>query len=191
MPKTNVFRGLTALSVLLLSSSTVMGMIMEKYPQGMDQTWGTQSSKTVIKKNEGSENNWSYVSKFKNAKEAIAGYKDLAMREAAESFVLLKNKDNALPLANNPKISLFGLRSYAPVYGNSGGSIADKNTIDNGNTITECFQEEGLQLNPGRLNTYKTYFADKTWGGRGFGATPPQYEEVTLTDDVAELSPPE
>lgn len=191
MPKTNVFRGLTALSVLLLSSSTVMGMIMEKYPQGMDQTWGTQSSKTVIKKNEGSENNWSYVSKFKNAKEAIAGYKDLAMREAAESFVLLKNKDNALPLANNPKISLFGLRSYAPVYGNSAGSIADKNTIDNGNTITECFQEEGLQLNPGRLNAYKTYFADKTWGGRGFGATPPQYEEVTLTDDAAELSPAE
>lgn len=191
MPKTNVFRGLTALSVLLLSSSTVMGMIMEKYPQGMDQTWGTQSSKTVIKKNEGSENNWSYVSKFKNAKEAIAGYKDLAMREAAESFVLLKNKDNALPLANNPKVSLFGLRSYAPVYGNSGGSIADKNTVDNGNTITECFQEEGLQLNPGRLNTFKTYFADKTWGGRGFGATPPEYGEATLTDDAAELSPAE
>ncbi len=185
--KTNVFRGLTAFSVLLLSSSTVMGMIFEKYPQGMDQTWGTISSKTVTEKKEGSENSWSYVSKFKNAKEAIAGYKDLALREAAESIVLLKNKDNALPLAEKPKVSLFGLRSYAPIYGNSGGSIADKATIDNGNTITECFTEEGLSINPTRQAVYKEYCKDFEWGGQSFGATPPQYTEISGTDKVYEL----
>lgn len=187
MPKSNVFRGLTAFSVLLLSSSTVMGMIFEKYPQGMDQSWGTTSSKIVTEKNEGSENSWSYVSKFKNAKEAIAGYKDLALREAAESFVLLKNKDNVLPLAEKPKVSLFGLRSYAPIYGNSGGSIADKATIDNGNTITECFTEEGLQINPTRQAVYKEYCKDFEWGGKSFGATPPQYTEISGTDKVYEL----
>lgn len=191
MPKSNLFRGLTAVSVLLLSASTVMGMIFEKYPQGMDQTWGTQSSKTVINKKEGSENSWSYVSKYKNATQAIAGYKDLALREAAESLVLLKNTNNALPLAASPKVSLLGVRSYAAYYGNTGGSIADKNTVDNGNTITECFQEEGLQLNPTRLKTYQDRFANEKWGGSGFGATPPTYPNFTASDDIPELSPEE
>ena len=157
----------------------------------MDQTWGTQSSKTVIEKKEGAEDTWSYESKFKNAKEAIAGYKDLALREAAESFVLLKNNNNALPLAASPKVSLLGVRTYAPVYGNSGGSIADKNTIDKGNTITQCFQEEGLQLNPSRLAAYQKRFESEAWGGRGFGATPPQYESFTKDNDISELSPEE
>lgn len=188
MPKGNVFRGLTAVSVLLLSASTVMGMIFEKYPQGMDQTWGTQSSKTVTIQKEGSENNWSYVSKYKNAKEAVAGYKDLALREAAESFVLLKNTSNALPLAANPKVSLLGIRSYAPYYGNTGGSIPDKNTVDAGNDITKCFQDEGLQLNPGRLQTYQAFFKDKTWGKQSFGAVPPIYPDYTKNNDVPELS---
>ncbi len=185
--KTNVFRGLTAFSVLLLSSSTVMGMIFEKYPQGMDQTWGTISSKTVTEKKEGSENSWSYVSKYKNAKEAIEGYKELALQEAAESIVLLKNKDNCLPLSEKPKVSLFGLRSYAPIYGNSGGSIADKATVDNGNTITECFSEEGLNLNMRRKAVYEQYCNGLSWGGKSFGATPPQYTEISGTDDVYEL----
>ncbi len=186
MPKAKIFRGLTAVSVLLLSASTVMGMIFEKYPQGMDQTWGTESSKVVTEKTEGSENNWSYVSKFKNAKSAIEGYKDLALREAAESFVLLKNTSNCLPLAEKPKVSLFGIRSFAPFYGNSGGSIADKNTIDNGNTITECFEEEGIDINPTRLNVYKSITSSMTWGKPSYGAVPPAYVELSGTDKVYE-----
>ena len=186
MPKTKIFRGLTAASVLLLSSSTVMGMIFEKYPQGMDQTWGTTSSKIVTEKKEGSENSWSYVSQFKNAKSAVEGYKDLALREAAESFVLLKNKDNCLPLAEKPKVSLFGIRSFAPFYGNSGGSIADKNTVDNGNTITECFKDEGLDCNPTRQNVYKTITKDMEWGKQSYGAVPPAYTEISGTDKVYE-----
>ena len=186
MPKAKIFRGLTAVSVLLLSASTVMGMIFEKYPTGMDQTWGTQSSKTVTEKTEGSENSWSYVSQFKNAKSAVEGYRDLALREAAESFVLLKNENGTLPLAEKPKVSLFGIRSWAPFYGNSGGSIADKNTVDNGNTITECFKDEGLDCNPTRQEVYKTITKDMEWGKQSYGAIPPAYTELSGTDKVYE-----
>lgn len=186
MPKAKIFRGLTAVSILLLSASTVMGMIFEKYPAGMDQTWGTQSTKTVTKKEEGAENSWSYVSKFKTAKSAVEGYKELALREAAESFVLLKNEANCLPLASNPRVSLFGIRSYAPFYGNSGGSIADKNTVDNGNTITECFAEEGLSCNPTRQNVYRTITSEMEWGKQSYGAIPPSYTQIAGTDKVYE-----
>lgn len=186
MPKVKIFRGLTAVSVLLLSASTVMGMIFEKYPSGMDQTWGTQSSKTVTEKKEGSENSWSYTSKFQTAKSAVDGYKELALREAAESFVLLKNNNSCLPLASQPKVSLFGIRSYAPFYGNSGGSIADKNTVDNGNTITECFAEEGLSCNPTRQAVYKSITSSMEWGKQSYGAIPPAYTEISGTDKVYE-----
>ena len=188
-----LFRGLTVVSTFLLATSVTASTLMEKYAVQMDQVLGTISSKTEYKKvGEGDgEDPWNFKGKFKNAQEAVDGYKEFSIRESEETFALLKNENNALPLKKDSKITMMGLRSYAAIYGNSGGSIADKNTIDNGNRIDEAFTKSGFQLNPTMLNTYKTYFSDKAWGGRGFGAVPPEYAEFAGTDQVYELSPSE
>lgn len=181
MPKPNVFRGVSSVSALLLACSTVMGMIFEKYYVGMDQTLGTQSTKVITEKKEGGKSEWKYKNEFHSAQEAIDGYKKVAEDIADESFVLLKNTNNTLPLTQeSPKVSLFGLRSYACFYGNDGGSIADFGTVVDGNTLTESFAAEGLQLNPTRISTYEKYLDQKgnTFGSSGFGAKAPEYPSV-------------
>lgn len=71
--------------------------------------------------------------------------KEFAIRESQETVALLKNDGNALPLSKDAKITMLGVRSYAPVYGSSGGSITDGNATVQ---IFDCFTERGFQLNP-------------------------------------------
>ena len=185
-----LFRGLTVVSAFFLASSVRASTLREKYAIQLDQTLGTKSSETRYEKiDDGDQSDpWNFKGKFKTAKEAVEGYKEFSIREAQETFALLKNEKAALPLNKNAKITRMGLRSYAPVYGNSGGSIPDKNIIDNGNKIFEAFKARGFDLNPSRFKAYENYFKDKTWGGRGFGATPAEYSDVTVTNSVPELS---
>ena len=119
-------------------------------------------------------------------KEAYEGLKDFAIRESQETVALLKNENDALPLAKDAKITLFGIRSYAPVYGGSGGSVTDgKSTVE----IFDCFTERGFQLNPSMLAAYQAYFADKEWTVPQFGGgVLPEYAEITSYNDPCELS---
>lgn len=192
MSKKSLFRGLTIVSTFLLSASIVSANVMEFYRDGMDQTFKTVSSKIVTEESENAEDAWNYDSQFKSAKDAFEGYKEFGFRSSEETAVLLKNKDKALPLTEStPKVTMLGLRSYAAVYGNSGGSTPDKASIDSGNTITEAFQKSGFELNPKTLAAYKKYCENLTWGGSGFGAIPPEYKEITTTTNIPELSPTE
>lgn len=185
-----LFRGLTVVSAFFLAASISASTLREKYAIQLDQTLGTKSSETRYEKLDGNDQSdpWNFKGKFKTAKEAVEGYKEYSIREAQETFALLKNEGEALPLAKNAKITRMGLRSYAPVYGNSGGSIPDKNIIDNGNKIFEAFKARGFDLNPDRFSAYENYFKDKAWGGKGFGATPAEYSDVTVTNSIPELS---
>ena len=191
--KAKILHGASIISIFLLGAAVGAHQLMEAYPNQMDQVLGTKSSTIEYQKiGEGETvDPWNFKSQFKTAKDAVEGYKKFALKEAEETFALLKN-NSALPLSKTAKVTMFGLRSYAPVYGNSAGSIADKNTIDTYQTqIYNAFKEKGFQLNPAMLATYQSYFADKAWGGSGFGATPPEYKDITKTDTVPELSPTE
>jgi len=193
--KSGLARGLTLTSLFLLASSVTAATLMERYHIQMDQMFGTMSEKTVYEKKDDADqtNPWNFKNEFNSVREAVDGYRKFALEEADETMALLKN-DGALPLAKGStsskplKVTMMGLRSYAPVYGNNGGSIPDKNTIDDGNHIWEAFQRQGFLLNPQWQNAYQSYTSGLTWGGKGFGATPPEYVELKTTTGVPELS---
>lgn len=188
--KAKIFHGVSIISIFLLGAAIAAGTLMESYPNQMDQTFGTKSStREYIKVNEGEvEDPWTFKSNFKSAKEAIEGYKQFAIKEAQETFALLKNENEALPLAKDTKVTMFGLRSYAPVYGNSAGSIADKNTIEAYNTqIYNAFEEKGIHINPQTKKAYEEYFKDKEKAVAMFGAAPYEYPAITTTDKVSEV----
>ncbi len=162
--KTGIFRGLTAFFAFLLVLSIATALVMEQYRSPPDENTGSISSQVVVDSEDGE---WTYESDFKTAEEAFEGFKSFAIKEAIETFVLLKNKNDALPLTGSkPKVTLLGIRSYGVIYGSNGGSIADKYTVENGNTITDAFSE-AFDLNPSALATYTTYFSGLKWGGRG------------------------
>ena len=163
--RSSVWRGLTLVFSLLLAISLMAGSILETYRTSVDAFFNTRSQLTVTEVDETGEA-WSYVSKFKTAKEAFEGLKEFAIRESQETVALLKNDGNALPLSKDAKITMLGVRSYAPVYGSSGGSITDGNATVQ---IFDCFTERGFQLNPSVQAAYAKYFADKTWTKPRFG----------------------
>ena len=198
--KLKVLRGLGMCAIFALASSITAASIMEYYKDPIDQVWGTKSSTIVtdeVEKDEKgnpipTEASWNFKSQFKTAKEAVEGYKAFAIKEARDTMALLKNNltdgKAALPIAKDAKVTLFGIRSYAPVYGNSAGSIADWKTTKE-NQITKCFQDRGFKLNPSMLETYQKRFEAEKFGGSGFGATPPEYSSITKTNTSSELTP--
>jgi beta-glucosidase len=188
--KIRILRGVGMAASFCLAASITASVIMEYYRDPLDSLLGTQSSKIVTSAYENSEDAWNFKSSFQTAREACEGYKAFAIKESQETMALLKNENSPLPIASNAKISMFGVRSYGPVYGNSAGSIADKKTTYD-NQIFKCFADSGFQLNPSLLATYQEHFQDEVMAGRAFGATPPEYPSLTKTDQVVELSPAE
>ena len=180
-------RGLSLTFAFLLTLFITASIIMEQYSASLDENLGTTSSKVVV---DSDSDDWVYESEFKSAKDAVETMREFAIEEQIESTVLLKNENDALPLSSNPKVSMFGIRSYAPFYGSNGGSIPDKAIIDDGNRIYETFDEENIDINPTLFAAYESYFSDKTWGTSGYGAVPPDYDGITNdTTDPHELSP--
>ena len=181
---TRLWRGLSLIFALLFTVSVAAGSILELYRTSVDAFFSTVSTKTVTE-DDGSGDTWNYISRYKTAAEAYEGLQELAIREAQESVVLLKN-NGSLPIASDAKLTLFGVRSYAPVYGGSGGSIADGYATV---PITDCFTQRGLQLNPEMTKAYAAYFADKEWVVPMYGGgLVPEYAEITATDDPHEFS---
>lgn len=184
--KTSIWRGLSFVCALLLTISIMAANILEIYRTSVDAFVGTRSQKTVTEESENGEDAWTYASKFKTAQEAYEGFRELAVRTAQETYTLLKNENNALPLSDTAKITMFGIRSYAPVYGNNGGSVPDgKSTVQ----IFDAFSERGFELNPSMLDAYAAFFADKEWTVPQFGGgILPAYEALSAYDDPNELT---
>lgn len=79
--RSSVWRGFTLVFSLLLAISLMAGSILETYRASVDAFFNTRSQLTVTEVDETGEA-WSYVSKFKTAKEAFEGLKEFAIRES-------------------------------------------------------------------------------------------------------------
>lgn len=191
--KTGVLRGTAVLSTLLMACSMVAGSVLEQYRQPVDALFGTVSQITVTDADAEDEDLWTYKAKFTTAQEAYEGLKEQAILESEETVVLLKNSDSALPLAKGSAVTLLGMRSYAPVYGGSMASIADAESTK-GNELHNALINEGFSVNPTQLNAYQAYLNSigaTEWTVNASGFEVPEYEELTLTNDVVEPTPDE
>lgn len=186
LQKSKFWRGLTSVCASLLVVSITGASICETYRVPIDAFFGTRSQVITTAQNENAEDAWTYKSIYQTAEQAYEGMKEFAIREAVETYVLLKNEDNALPISETAKVTLFGVRSYAPIYSNSGGSVADgKSTIE----IFKALEESGFEINPSMLSTYEAYFKDQEWSKPKFGGgILPEYASATYYNDPCELT---
>lgn len=184
--KRNVWRGLSMVFAALLTVSLLAANILETYRTSVDAFVGTRSQITVTESSGEEADAWTYQSEFTTAKEAYDGFRELAIRTSQETYALLKNENDALPISNTAKITMFGIRSYAPVYSNNGGSVADgKSTVE----IFDAFAERGFQLNPSMLTAYEEFFKGMEWTTPQFGGgLLPAYAEISAYDNPNELS---
>lgn len=105
--------------------------------------------------------------------EADYASKDEAMKAAdnlneqicEEGFTLLKNEDNALPLAEGANISVFGKSSSELLYGLSSNYTQNRGKMT---TLQESLQSAGFNLNPSLVN----FYANSAASGSGRGSQP-------------------
>ena len=203
MKKTGIWRGLAATSCFLLTLSVIVGHILEANSSSIDKSMGTLSQVT---KTDGVTHD-----KFKpsadvlnadgtgNSTALIKKAMDLNRRQAAEGSVLLKNSNNALPLASGSKVSLLGIHSHKPVLGSAfgvkvkGGVInleqaLSKNKTDFANTIADSASQSwgagGMTTTIGpTVSNWKSEEFD--FDGAGFEVNPTltqAYEDLLTFD---------
>lgn len=89
----------------------------------------------------------------------LADSKVLAEAIEAEGIVLLKNKNNILPLVSEAKVNVFGSNTMNPRFGNSGsGSVSSDNCVGFYDALTVA----GIEYNKFLYNTYSSYFSLST-----------------------------
>ena len=85
-----------------------------------------------------------YVKSYNNKDESKANADDVNVKLNEEGMVLLKNKNNALPLAKGSKISVFGKNSDNIAIGGSGSGAASGDFIG----VNESLRNAGFEVNP-------------------------------------------
>ncbi len=145
----------TVVSFILFGVLMVGTLIADENSTIISQQLGAQTYEIIQGDDEGVDTEY-IKSDYKKVGDLIeAGHKK-AKDVMAEGTVLLKNDNNALPLAENDKVSLVGTTSYDPVYGGTGsGTISTADAV----SFVKSLEDAKLVLNP----TLKEKYASDEW----------------------------
>lgn len=92
-----------------------------------------------------------YSGDYATTEERLTAGNDVVYQTEAEAATLLMNENNALPLAQGSKISLFSTSSVNVVYGGTGSGNVDASLSDN---LKQAAQKSGLVVNETLWNFY-------------------------------------
>ena len=106
---------------------------------------GTASFKTVKSEDADSQDTEYYKSDYEDLGSLIQAGADMTEEVMSEGAVLLKNDNNALPLASASKVSVFGVTSADPIYGGTGSGSVDASKAV---SFYDGFENAGLEQNP-------------------------------------------
>ncbi len=188
MKTKKIMRGLSALFAFLMCVSIILGSIMEGYSSTIDSTLGTTSSVFTSESTDDDPLYDKYVPDDQylnddgtgNSEALIQAAIDLGREEGAESCVLLKNDNDALPLSTGSNITLLGIRSVVELLGQGMGSYAkgpyislaqalSENQTDFANTIATLLSTSRVTNDDGTVTQVPTLSNTiDSWSGSEF-----------------------
>ncbi len=130
--------------ILFVADGAIMGM-------GLAPTVNSYLHAESYKKVNASKDLY-FTSDYKSADALQKEEDELCQQLEEEGAALLKNENNALPLAKGTKVSLFGASSYDFIYGGTGSG--EVNT-DNALTLSEALYKFGIYTNEALENLYE------------------------------------
>lgn len=139
-------RGMSAITASVFTLSFLGTSVADTYRTNLDDVLGTQSYVTVT-----NEDSVRFKSDYNTIEEMMAAAKNIAVREGEEGTVVMKNDNQALPLAPGGAVALFGLAAYAPYPYSSGDLKAgNEDAVD----LLQALTEEGVNVNETVKNLY-------------------------------------
>lgn len=136
---------------MLLCGVLLLGTVIANENAGVISTQLGAKTFEVVETGDGSQDTEYYKSDFTNLADLRETGHATAAEVLEEGSVLLKNENNALPLASGSKVSLLGVTAYDPVYGGTGsGTIS----VDDAVSFVDSLTEAGLSLNPTLIEKY-------------------------------------
>ncbi len=168
-----LWRGLTATMAVLLVISLTTTSVGLQYAGIINGALGLTTTVIV---DEGSGGNTTYfASEFgefgiEAQNLLVEATRQHTVSEMAEGAVLLRNENQALPLAADERsITFFGRASADPVYKNSSAGVTPKASDDSTVTLEEAFEAAGFEYNKTLMEAYaqSDVTRDKTTGEIG------------------------
>lgn len=179
------------ITAILLIFSLVVNGVMQYWSTVMDAVFG--SAKVITTAAEGTENwdsdYYGLDEEGMTQEQTAIDAKKVARQAEAEGIVLLKNKDNALPLTNNGQslsssnqitVNALGWSFYYPSLGGSGsGAVGNTDLV----SPKEAFETANIMIN----EQLESYYMD--WSQEHFTEWMITVENGYYTDDDSNTSP--
>ena len=138
-----------AVVMVLLTVVVAVGIPLANNYRNMVSMFLSQTTFTA----EGGSNPQYFTSDYATAEEVDKAATELSVQIEREGIVLMKNEDNALPLANGAKVSLLSQNSVDLVYGGAGAGSIDTSQVDN---LKQALEKSGFEVNPTLWDFYET-----------------------------------
>lgn len=144
-----------SIPLLVIISALVIALIVgnfyaQKYAP-IITTYLGQTSYEVRETGDGAGDTEYFKQKFSSEAERLSADSVAAANTAAEGFVLLKNDNNALPMKEAGKVTLFGVSSASILYGGGGSGAVDTSTAP---TLKSALENAGFEVNPTMWDFY-------------------------------------
>lgn len=134
--------GIAAAVVLTGPLNTVMDMYFGRGDLIVNETEGASQNKEY------------YKSDYESTQKAVEAGKELAATVEKEGIVLLKNKNNALPLkSSETKVSLFGRTTVDPIYTGAGSAASQASPV----SYKDAYAQAGLSINQPLYDFYANH----------------------------------
>ena len=140
--KVGLWSALTALTAIILIAAIVGNIVANMFATTINVALGITPYKVV--KGADSGDTEYFKSDFATAEDLAAYDKLMGIAVEAEGATLLKNDNNALPLAGGAKVSLFARGSVDLLYGGTGSGSVDTSSAP---TLKDALTEYGIQIN--------------------------------------------
>lgn len=138
----------TVVFTLLFAVTMIGGPIANSYTSIINMVLKTESTKTI-----GDVGETYFEADYASAAEQEKAAQEICETAEANGATLLLNRENALPLAQGAKVSLFGTGSADFVYGGTGSGSVDSSKALN---LKDALEADGFSVNPTVWNFYTT-----------------------------------
>lgn len=150
-PKVGMWSGLTAVTAVLTAGAIVGTTVAFHYTTTVNNYLDADTYKII--RGDSDEDTEYFKSDFTSDEERESYEAELCAQVEAEGAALLKNDNNALPLASGAKVSLFGHGSVDLMYGGTGSGSVDTSKAPN---FKQALEDQGIQVNSTLWDLYSS-----------------------------------